>query len=223
MVARDIELARETSGRLHLAHISTEGSVRLLRMAKRDGLAVSAEVTPHHLTMTEEWVLGKSNGAEARPYDTRTKVNPPLRRETDRQALVAALAEGLIDVIATDHAPHRSIDKDCTYDEAAFGISGFETALASLMKLVAAGQISLTEVIRRLTIAPAQTFGLPYGTLAVGAPADLIVFDPDATWTVDVDRFASRGKNTPLDGHTLNGRVLATIVDGAVVYRADRN
>src|ERR1051325_7274076 len=164
MVARDIELARETGGRLHLAHISTEGSVKLLRMARAEGLQVSAEVTPHHLTMTEEWVLGRSNGHAGRPYDTRAKVTPPLRREEDRQALVAALAEGLIDAIATDHAPHRSIDKDCTYDEAAFGISGFETALGSLMGLVAEGRISLVDVIRRLTVEPCRTFGLPYGS-----------------------------------------------------------
>jgi dihydroorotase len=218
MVSRDIELARETGGRLHLAHISTEGSVRLLRMAKRDGLSITAEVTPHHLTMTEDWVMGNGNG---RPYDTRTKVNPPLRREVDRQALVAALVEGLIDVIATDHAPHRTIDKDCTYDEAAFGISGFETALGSLMTLVAAGQISLADMIRRLTVEPSRAFEIPYGTLAEGAPADVVIFDPDAAWTVDVSRFYSKGKNTPLDGHTLRGAVVTTLVDGNVVYRRD--
>jgi len=217
MVARDIELARETGGRLHLAHISTEGSVRLLRMAKQEGLAVSAEVTPHHLIMTEDWVLG-GNGRNGRPYDTRTKVNPPLRREQDRQALIAALAEGLIDVIATDHAPHRSIDKDCTYDEAAFGISGFETALGGLMQLVESAQLTMTDVIRRLTIEPSRTFDIAGGSLAVGSTADLVIFDPTASWTVDVAQFNSRGKNTPLDGHTLQGRVVTTIVGGDVVY-----
>jgi dihydroorotase len=216
MVARDIELARLTGGRLHLAHISTEGSVKLLRMAKQDGLAVSAEVTPHHLTMTEDWVLGDTQPPFR--YDTRTKVNPPLRREPDRQALVAALSEGLIDTIATDHAPHRSIDKDCTYDEAAFGISGFETALGSLLQLVEGGEIALADVIRRLTSEPCRTFGLPYGSLAVGAPADLVIFDPGATWVVDTSRFYSKGKNTPLEGRTLQGRVRATLVDGQVVY-----
>jgi dihydroorotase len=226
MVARDIRLAHDTGGRLHLAHISTEGSVELLRMAKRDGVAVTAEVTPHHLTMTEEWVLGRPAGGEPSDprlmaqyrYDTRTKVNPPLRREEDRQAVLAALAEGLIDVIATDHAPHRSIDKECTYDEAAFGITGFETAFGSLMKLVEAGVLDLATAISRLTVDPCRVFGLPYGTLSVGASADIVLLDLGQSWLVDASRFYSKGKNTPLDGHTLVGQVAATIVDGQVVF-----
>jgi dihydroorotase len=223
MVARDIELARQTGGRLHLAHISTEGSVKLLRMAKQDGVPVTAEVTPHHLTMTEDWVMGNVDGgneASVRrgPYDTRTKVNPPLRREEDRQAMVAALSEGLVDVIATDHAPHRSIDKDCTYDEAAFGISGLETALGSLMKLVDSDQLSLSDVIARLTVHPCQIFDLPFGTLAVGQAADIVIFDPAAKWTVRAQEFKSKGKNTPLDGHTLKGLVRYTLVGGEVVF-----
>ncbi len=227
MVARDIELARHTGGRLHLAHISTEGSVRLLRRAKRDGLAVTAEVTPHHLTLTEDWVVasgrqsnGNGRGASVQ-YDTRTKVNPPLRREEDRQALIAAVSEGLIDAIATDHAPHRSIDKDCTFDEAAFGISGLETALGSLMKLVDAGQLTLPDIIRRLTLDPCRTFGLPFGSLAVGAQADVVIFDPEASWTVDASRFYSKGKNTPLDGHSLRGQVVFTLVNGQIVYERE--
>ena len=215
MVARDIELARTTGGRFHVAHISTAGSAQLVAAAKREGLAVTAEVTPHHLTLTDEWVLGKHG---CRPYDTRTKVNPPLRTEEDRQALVVALAEGIIDAIATDHAPHRSIDKDCTYDEAAFGISGFETALASLLQLVESGLLSIETLIRRLTIEPAKIFGLPYGTLTPGATADIVVFDPTLTWTVDAGAFHSKGKNSPLDGQTMRGRVLATLVEGRVVY-----
>ena len=220
MVARDIQLARLTGGRLHLAHLSTTGSVDLLRGAKHEGLPVTAEVTPHHLTMTEEWVLGRRGDGSRGPYDTRTKVNPPLRTEADRQALVDALAEGLIDAIATDHAPHRSIDKQCTYDEAAFGISGFETALGSLMKLVAEHRLPLGEMVRRLTVEPARTFGLPYGTLSPGAPADVVIFDPAVSWTVESDRLLSRGKNTPLDGHSLTGSVLFTLVEGNVVYDA---
>jgi dihydroorotase len=212
MVARDIDLARHTGGRFHVAHISTAGSADLVARAKQEGLRVTAEVTPHHLTMTEDWVMGD------RTYDTRTKVNPPLRTEADRQALISALAEGIIDAIATDHAPHRSIDKECTYDEAAFGISGFETALASLLQLVAGGQLDLSDVIRRLTIEPSRIFGLPYGTLALGASADIVVFDPDRTWTVDASAFYSKGKNTPLDGQTLRGQVLTTLVEGRVVY-----
>lgn len=227
MVARDIELARLTGGRLHLAHISTEGSVQLLRRAKLDGLSVSAEVTPHHLALNDEWVRGNRTGPLGDPtnglrspstYDTRTKVNPPLRSEHDRQALVAALAEGLIDVIATDHAPHRSIDKDCTYDEAAFGISGFETALGTLLRLSQAGGLSVSDIIRRLSPEPCRVFGIPYGSLAVGAPADVVLFDPDAEWTVDASRFLSKGKNTPLDGQRLRGMVVTTLVSGEAVF-----
>jgi dihydroorotase len=121
-------------------------------------------------------------------------------------------------VIATDHAPHRSIDKDCTFDEAAFGISGLETALASLLKLVDTGQLSLADVIRRLTLDPCRTFGLPFGTLAVGAPADIVIFDPEASWTVDAARFYSKGKNTPLDGHPMRGQIMLTLVDGEIVF-----
>lgn len=216
MVARDIELARATGGRYHAAHISTAGSAKLVAMAKADGLRVTAEVTPHHLTLTEDWVLGHAGLAPT--YDTRTKVNPPLRTEEDRRALVAALAEGVIDAIATDHAPHRSIDKECTYDEAAFGISGFETALASLLQLVESGQLTLGDVIRRLTLEPCRIFDLPYGTLAPGASADLVIFDPGTSWTVDASAFYSKGKNTPLDGRTLRGQVVATLVEGRVVY-----
>jgi dihydroorotase len=219
MVARDINLARLTGGRLHLAHLSTAGAVALLRAARAEGIAVTAEVTPHHLTLTEDWVLGRSPGGGPL-YDTRTKCNPPLRTEADRRAVVEALAEGLIDVIATDHAPHRRIDKECTYDEAAFGISGFETALGSLMQLVRSGDLALVDLIRRLTTEPARVFSLPYGRLSPGATADVTIFDPDASWRVDAARFVSKGKNTPLDGHSLNGHVLATIVEGEVVYRA---
>ncbi|MPZ14048.1 MAG: amidohydrolase family protein [Chloroflexi bacterium] len=219
MVARDIELARLTGGRLHLAHISTARSADLVRRAKRDGLAITAEVTPHHLTMTEDWILGDWESTQLpRTYDTRAKVNPPLRRDEDRRALVAALSEGIIDVIATDHAPHRSIDKECTFEEAAFGISGLETALGSLVGLVDAGAISIQSVIRRLTLEPCRTFELPYGTLAPGAPADIVIFDPNAQWQVAAARLHSKGKNTPLDGHTLRGRVVMTLVDGKVVY-----
>lgn len=220
MVARDINLARLTGGRLHLAHLSTRGSVALLRAAKHEGLPVTAEVTPHHLTMTEEWVLGQGKHSRIGPFDTRTKVNPPLRTEADRQALVEALADGLIDAIATDHAPHRSIDKECTYDDAAFGISGLETALGSVMKLVVAGQISLAEAIRRLTLEPCRVFNLPYGTLAPGAPGDVVIFDPAANWEVTASQFYSKGKNTPLDGDTLQGLVRLTFLEGQVVYDA---
>jgi len=176
--------------------------------------------------MTEEWVLGRTpqgQSPEGRDtvryrYDTRTKVNPPLRGEQDRQAVLAAVAEGLIDVIATDHAPHRTIDKECTYDEAAFGITGFETAFGALMQLVESNAIDLGTVIQRLTCDPCRIFGLPYGTLSVGSRGDVVVLDPGQTWQVDSNRFYSKGKNTPLDGHMLRGRVVMTLVEGQVVF-----
>jgi len=199
MLERDIALTRLTSGRYHAAHVSSAGSVELLRRAKARGLRVSAEVTPHHLLLTEDWVAGRRTGLLGNdtpgiPYDTRTKVNPPLRTAADAAALLQGLREGTIEAIATDHAPHASTDKDCEYDQAAFGISGLETALGSLLALVHAGQLSLSTLIAALTIGPARIFGLPYGTLAPGAAADITIFAPDEPWVVEPEHFASKGK-----------------------------
>ncbi len=222
MVARDIALAALTGGRLHLAHVSTAGSVELLRRAKERGLPVTAEVTPHHLMLTDEWVLGyRDEGLRtppAFPYDTTTKVNPPLRAQKDVQALRRAVKEGMVDAIATDHAPHTLLDKLCTYDEAAFGISGLETALGLLMGLVHQGTLDLPTLINRLTASPAAVLGLPLGTLKEGAFADVAIIDPDREWVVDVAAFASKGRNTPLAGATLKGKVVATLFGGAVVH-----
>ncbi|MBI2908813.1 MAG: dihydroorotase, partial [Chloroflexi bacterium] len=226
MVARDIFLAELTGGRLHIAHASTAGTVELVRRAKEKGVRVTAEATPHHLTMTEEWVLGHKTGtgpSSAAPlaYDTSTKVNPPLRSSRDVRALVQGLREGVIDAIATDHAPHSQLDKLCEYDMAPFGISVFETALGSLLSLVHAGLLDLPTLIARLTVGPAHVLGRKadgLGSLRVGAPADAVVFNPDEEWTVDVERFVSRGKNTPLHGCTLKGRVKLTLVGGAIAY-----
>ncbi|MFH1003098.1 MAG: dihydroorotase [Chloroflexota bacterium] len=215
MVARDIALARLTGARLHVAHVSTAGSVQLIRQAKETGVRVTAEVTPHHLTLTEERVIG---------YDTKAKVNPPLRTEADIEALVQGLADGVIDAIATDHAPHTEVDKLCEFGLAAFGISGLETALGSLMGLVHAGRLSLNTLIARLTAGPAAILGKDFGrlgALAVGAPADVTIFDPDAEWVVDTGAFASKGRNTPLAGERLKGRVTATIVGGRLVYNGE--
>ncbi len=220
MVARDIALAELTGGRLHLAHVSTAGAIALLERAKEKGLPVTAEVTPHHLALTEEWVLGyrgESLGA-ASPYDTTTKVNPPLRTLGDTQALQRALRAGVIDAIATDHAPHTLLDKLCTYDEAAFGISGLETAFGLLMGLVHQGALDLPTLVERLTAAPAAILGLPLGSLKKGAPADIAVLDPEREWVVDVTTFASKGQNTPLAGITLKGKVVATLYGGAFVH-----
>jgi dihydroorotase len=213
MVARDLALARLTGGRLHIAHVSTEGSVDLIRQAKEDGVRVTAEVTPHHLTLTEDRVTG---------YDANSKVNPPLRTERDVKALVQGLKDNVIDIIATDHAPHTEADKSNEFVQAPFGISGFETALGCLMSLVHNGQITLTALISKLTGEPARIIGNKYGklgTLAIGAPGDVTLFDPDMEWTVDTKDFASKGRNTPLAGSVLKGKVMATISRGKPVYK----
>ncbi len=214
MVHRNLALARQLAGcHLHIAHVSTEGSVELIRAAREQGIRVTAEVTPHHLTLTEEAALG---------FNTNAKVNPPLRTKRDVQALIRGLNDGVIDIIATDHAPHTEADKQCEFTLAAFGISGLETALGSLMKLVHTGELGLTTLIAKLTSEPARI--LKYeklGTLEVGAPADITIFDPDREWVVDTSSFASKGKNTPLAGSELKGKVMATLFQGKPVYKDD--
>ena len=213
MVARDIDLAEATGARVHIAHVSTAGSVDLIRRAKEKGIAVTAEVTPHHLTMTEERVMG---------YDTNAKMYPPLRTEADIEALVIGLQEGVIDAIATDHAPHTDMDKLCEFNVAAFGISVLETALGSLLTLAHSGKIDLATLISKLTSEPANILqNSEVGTLEVGACADVTIFDPQAEWVVDPASFASRGKNTPLAGQLLKGKVMATIYRGELVYKDD--
>jgi dihydroorotase len=231
MLARDLALVRLTGARYHAAHLSTAGAVALVREAKRAGLPVTAEVTPHHLLLTDDWVAGERTGPladalrelgiEVPPgerYDTNTKVNPPLRTAADCAALLEGLLDGTIDAVATDHAPHTTVDKACEYDDATFGISGLETALAALLALVHTGRLPLSMLIAALTVRPARAFGLEAGTLAPGAPADLVIVALDEPWTVDPERFASRGRNTPLAGLTLRGRVRQTWLGGRVVY-----
>ena len=227
MVARDIALAELTGGRLHLAHISTAGSLELVRQAKEKGLNVTCEVTPHHLTLSDEAALGYRDGSSPfdpltpRAYDTNAKVNPPLRSRGDVEAMVQGLKDGVVDFIATDHAPHNRVEKLCSFDEASFGISVLETALGSLMSLVHTGQIDLPLLVERLTAAPARFLGRDdLGTLKDGAPADVTILDLDAEWMVDATKFVSKGKNTPLDGATLKGQVAATIVGGEIKYNA---
>ena len=219
MIARDLALLEVTGGRLHLAHVTTARGVDIIRRARERGIAFTAETTPHHLTLTDEWVAGwRPHGRRAMPYDTSTKVNPPLRTEADRQALVEAIRDGVLDLIGTDHAPHSEVDKLCEYGSAAFGISGLETALAALLGLVHSGDLSLPLLIQRMTVDPARAFSLPGGTLRQGAPGDVCVFDLDASWAVDVRRFASKGKNTPLEGVMLRGMVTATVCSGKLAY-----
>lgn len=219
VVARDIALAELTGGWLHVAHISTARSVEMVRQAKAHGLRVTAEVTPHHLVFTEDWVAGyRGQWPRSLPYDTNTKVNPPLRNERDRQALIQGLKDGTIDAIATDHAPHTVVDKLCEYELAPSGISSLETALATLMTLVQNDELPLELLVSKLTFEPARAFNLPWGSLAVGAPADVVVFAPGEEWTVDKRSFASKGWNTPLDGLRVKGRVKCTFVGGCLVY-----
>ena len=225
MVARDISLAELTGGRLHVAHLSSAGSVGMVRQAKERGIPVTAEVCPHHLMLTDAWALGGKGdpNVAAGPfaYDTYTKVYPPLRTDADVAACVAGLADGTIDCVATDHAPHERVSKECTYHEAAFGISVLETALGTLMSTVHGGHVSMPTMIERLTTGPARVLGnglWRYASLSPGTPADIVLFDPDAAWTVDASKFASMGRNTPLDGVELRGRVAATIVGGRVVF-----
>ena len=222
-VARDIALAEGTRARLHIAHVSTRGAVEAVRRAKARGMPVTAEVTPHHLTLTHEVVAFGALGGDALIYDTNAKVNPPLRSADDVAACVEGLADGTIDCIATDHAPHATIEKECEFDDAAFGISGLETAFGLCMRLVRDGRLSLARLIEALTSGPTHAFALDrqsagIGTLAVGAPADVVLLDPEAEWVVEPERFASKGKNTPLAGVMLTGRVAMTVVAGCVVH-----
>jgi len=211
MAARDIILCRLTGARLHLAHVSTRGTVRLIEAAREEGLAVTAEVTPHHLFLTDEAVAG---------FDTSTKVNPPLRAREDVEAVRAALRDGVIDIIATDHAPHSPVEKEVDYQSAAFGLVGLETALGLVLKLVHEGILPLTRAVQVLTAKPTEILGVPGGTLGEGEPADLIIVDPEAEWTVTPEDFLSKGRNTPFAGWKLRGRVERTFVAGRAVYEA---
>ena len=222
-IARDIALAKLTGAKLHIAHVSTESSVELIRNAKEKGIAITAEVTPHHLTLTHEQVMGSpAKKNKYLTYDTNTKVNPPLRTKKDIAALLKGLKDGTIDAIATDHAPHTSADKMCEYGLAAFGISGFETTLGCLMGLMHEGQLDVITLISKLTCEPARIIGNRHGelgTLKPGCQADITIFDPAKEWAVDSQNFISKGKNTPFDGYQFKGKVLATITAGNIVYQ----
>ena len=209
IIARDLALTKLTGSRLHVPHVSTAGSVELIRVAKRDGVRVTAEVTPHHLSLTDTLVAS---------FDPVFKVAPPLRTRADVEALGAALADGTIDCVATDHAPHAVTEKHCEYALAASGISNIETALAQVLSLVHGGALDLVTAVASMTVRPARVFGLPGGTLSVGAAADVVVFDPEREWVVDPQQMKSKGKNTPLAGHFLRGQTAATIVGGEVVF-----
>lgn len=214
MVARNVSLAELTGARLHLAHISTAGSVRMVREAKSRGLKVTAEACPHHFTLTEELTRG---------YNTHAKMNPPLRTWQDVQAIKEGLHDGTIDVIATDHAPHATQEKQQEFTEAPFGIVGLETAFSLTLALVEEGVLTIESAVEKLATAPAKAFSLDAGTLAVGAPADVTMVDPHAQWEVDPSRFRSKSRNTPFAGWKVKGRVTTTIVSGRVVFELDRS
>jgi dihydroorotase len=212
MVIRDILLARLTGGHVHLAHMSTRGSVELIRWGKDRGIRVTAEVCPHHLSLTEESVRG---------YETNAKMNPPLRTARDVEALVEAVKDGTIDLIATDHAPHHYDEKEREFADAPNGIVGLETALAVVVtNLVERGALDFSSLVDRMACTPARLFNLPGGSLKPGAVADITVFNPSERWKVDPMQFASKGRNSPYTGMTLVGRAACTIVAGSVVYRS---
>lgn len=213
MVYRDLHLSRLTGARLHIAHVSAAGSVALIREAKAAGLPVTAETAPHYFTLTDEAVLG---------FDTNAKVNPPLRSEEDRAAIIQGLADGTLDAVATDHAPHSVLEKDVEFAQAAFGLIGMETALGLTLRLVHAGKITLSRAIALLSTNPARILGVPGGTLACGSPADLTLIDLNREWTVDVKTFASKSRNCPFDGWSLKGMAVMTIVEGKIMFATDR-
>lgn len=208
-VARDIILAETTKTRVHICHVSTKGSVELVRQAKKRGVRVTCETCPHYFTLTEEAV---------EDFNTNAKMNPPLRTQEDVDAIIEGLADGTIDVIATDHAPHHIDEKNLEFDKAMNGIVGFETALGlGITYLVKTGKLSLQELLRKMTVTPANLLSLNKGMIAQGKPADVIIFNPEEEYTVCVEEFSSKSKNSPYDGYRLHGKVEYTIVGGQIV------
>ncbi|MFH0920038.1 MAG: dihydroorotase [Fibrobacterota bacterium] len=211
MVARDIMLARETGACIHIQHVSTRGSVELIRRAKKEGVRVTAETAPHYFTLTDEVI---------RTFNTHYRVNPPLRGEEDRDALIAALRDGTLDCIATDHAPHTVDDKDQEFDQAPSGMVGLETSVGvTLTELVHKKKITASRMIELMSVNPARILKVPGGTLKMGSLADVTVINPNLNWTVDSSKFLSKGRNTPFEGKKLKGKAVATLVAGRVVYK----
>jgi dihydroorotase len=209
MVMRDIALCELTGVPIHIAHVSTEESLRAIRDAKKRGIPVTAETAPHYFTLTEESV---------KEYNTNTKMNPPLRSGHDREAVCQALADGTIDVIATDHAPHSSIEKEVEFDKAANGIIGLETSVSLALKLVENGVINMTRLVEKMSTNPARILGIETGLL-VGRPADITIIDPERSYHVNADNFRSLSRNTPFDGWDMKGKAVLTMVGGKIVYQ----
>jgi dihydroorotase len=205
MVYRDIRLARLTGTRLHIAHVSTAGSVAIIREAKLSEIGITAETAPHYFSLTDDAVEG---------FDTNAKVNPPLRSGWDRDAVIEGLADGTLDAIACDHAPHSVLEKDVEFAEAGFGLIGLETSLGLSLNLVHEGVLTLSQLITKMSTNPARILGVPGGTLAPGSPADITLIDPNKEWTVDASQFASKGRNCPFQGWNLKGKAVMTLVNG---------
>jgi len=212
MVYRDIRLARLTGARLHIAHVSTAGSVAILREAKLSEIGITAETAPHYFSLTDEAVAD---------FDTNAKVNPPLRSEWDRQAIIEGLADGTLDAIACDHAPHSVLEKDLEFNAGAFGLIGLETSLGLSLKLVHEGVLTMSQLIAKMSTNPARILGIPGGTLTPGSPADITLIDPNREWTVDAAKFASKSRNCPFQGWNLKGRAVMTIVGGEITAREE--
>ncbi len=213
MIARDIEIAKSTKAHLHICHVSAKESVEVLKKAKLDGANVTFEVMPHHFSLTDKEIDG---------YNTYAKVNPPLRSKSDVEAIKAAIASGVVDAIATDHAPHEEDSKRCTMQKAAFGISGFETAFAVVNTyLIDKGIVSIADAINLMTYKPAKTFNLDAGSIDEGKYANIVLLDKDFEWIVDRFKFVSKGKNTPYHGKTLKGKVVKTFYKGREVYQGE--
>ena len=227
MIARDCLLARETGGWLHVCHVTTSIGLTTIEWARSLGARVTAEVMPHHLVMSDKWISGARElhntgepvGGDAGPLHPDTKVNPPLRPVADTADLLSGLRRGAFDVLATDHAPHAAGEKEnVSFDRAAFGMSGSELALPTLLALVRAGQLSIYDVVYRLSTRPAELFGIPAGRIAAGGRADLTLIDPASSWTVGSDTLLTKSKNTPLMGMTMTGRAVLTMVKGEIVH-----
>ena len=208
-VARDVRLCELTGAPLHLAHVSTAGALEVIRQAKKRGVPITAETAPHYFSLTDEAVMG---------FGTGSKMNPPLRSAADVKAVRAALADHTLDAIASDHAPHSVLEKDVTFDEAAFGIVGLETSLGLTMELVHQGIMDLARLVELMSVNPARILNVPGGTLAQGSPADITIIDPEAAWTVDPALFKSKGRSTPFAGRSLKGRAALTITDGRITH-----